>query len=69
MNKGCLVLSRRLHESVCIGDDVIITVVGINRNQVKLAISAPRETSVDRSEIRERKLAGDWTEAKPERVV
>lgn len=51
-----LVLTRRLAESIVIGDDVTITVVCITRGQVKLAISAPRDVSVDREEIRNRKM-------------
>lgn len=50
-----LVLTRRIGEVLCIGDDVTVTVVSINRGQVRLAIQAPQSVSVDREEIRKRK--------------
>lgn len=46
-----LVLSRQIGTSVCIGDDVIVTVLGSNRNQVRLGIQAPRSVPVYREEI------------------
>lgn len=46
-----LVLSRRLGETLIIGDDVKITVLGISGNQVRLGIAAPREVSVHREEV------------------
>lgn len=46
-----LVLSRRLGETLIIGDDVKITVLGISGNQVRLGISAPKEVPVHREEI------------------
>lgn len=51
-----LVLTRREGETLCIGDDVRVTVIQTQRGQVKLAIEAPREVSVDRLEVRERKM-------------
>jgi carbon storage regulator len=51
-----LILSRRRNESLHIGDDVIVTVLGIKGNQVRLGISAPRNVVVDREEIHARKL-------------
>ena len=50
-----LVLTRRPGETLCIGDDITVTVVEVNGKQVKISIEAPREVSVDRAEIRERK--------------
>lgn len=52
-----LVLTRRLGESVCIGDDVTVTVLGVEGNQVRVGINAPRNVTVDREEIAERKRA------------
>jgi carbon storage regulator len=46
-----LILSRRVGESITIGDNVVVTVVGINGNQIRLGIAAPREVRVLREEI------------------
>jgi len=49
-----LILTRRVGESVVIGDDVGVTVLGIKGNQVRLGVKAPKEISVHREEIYER---------------
>ena len=49
-----LVLTRYINESIVIGDEVIVTVVRIKDGQVRLGITAPRETPVHRSEIQDR---------------
>lgn len=49
-----LILTRRISESVIIGDDVKITVLGVKGNQVRLGIDAPKEVSVHREEIYQR---------------
>lgn len=49
-----LILTRRIGETVVIGDDVDITVLGVRGNQVRLGVKAPREVSVHREEIYER---------------
>lgn len=46
-----LVLSRKLNQSIMIGDDVEIIIVSVDRDQVKLGIKAPREIAVHRSEV------------------
>jgi carbon storage regulator len=46
-----LVLSRKLNQSIMIGDNVRIVVVSVDRDQVKLGIDAPREIAVHRSEV------------------
>jgi carbon storage regulator len=46
-----LVLSRRLNESIVIGNDVVITVLEIRGDQIRLGIDAPRSISVHRQEI------------------
>lgn len=48
-----LVLSRRLDESILIGEDIVVTVVDIRDGKVRLGITAPVEIEVDRREIRE----------------
>jgi len=49
-----LVLSRRFRESLKVGDDVKITILGIEGNTVRIGISAPRSVPVHRAEIYER---------------
>ena len=46
-----LVLTRKIDESIIIGDDIKITLVDIRGDQVKIGIEAPREISVHREEI------------------
>ena len=46
-----LILTRRIGESVIIGDDVKLTVLGVKGNQVRLGIDAPKSVSVHREEI------------------
>lgn len=46
-----LILSRRLGESLTIGDDITVTVIACSGNQIRLGISAPREIRVLREEI------------------
>ena len=49
-----LVLSRRLMESICIQDDVVVTVLSIHGDKVQLGIEAPREMPVHRREVHKR---------------
>ncbi|MDR3633667.1 MAG: carbon storage regulator CsrA [Isosphaeraceae bacterium] len=46
-----LVLSRKLGEKIVIGDKIVVTVVKIDRNQIRIGIEAPQEVSVYREEI------------------
>ena len=49
-----LILTRRVGETVVIGDDVDVTVLGVKGNQVRLGVKAPKEISVHREEIYQR---------------
>lgn len=49
-----LILTRRVGESVVIGDDVSVTVLGVKGNQVRLGVNAPRDVAVHREEIYEK---------------
>ena len=46
-----LILTRRIGETIIIGDDVNITVLGIKANQVRIGVNAPKDTAVHREEI------------------
>jgi carbon storage regulator len=46
-----LILTRRLGETLMIGDDVQVTVLGIKGNQVRIGVAAPKEVGVYREEI------------------
>jgi len=46
-----LILTRRIGETIMINDDITITVLQVNGNQVRLGINAPKEVAVHREEI------------------
>ena len=49
-----LILTRRVGETLMIGDEVTVTVLGVKGNQVRIGVNAPRDVSVHREEIYER---------------
>lgn len=49
-----LILTRRVGESLIIGDDVTVTILGVKGNQIRIGIDAPKDVSVHREEIYQR---------------
>jgi carbon storage regulator len=49
-----LILTRRVGETLVIGDEVTVTVLGVRGNQVRLGVNAPRHVTVHREEIYQR---------------
>lgn len=46
-----LILTRRVGESLMVGDDITVTVLGVKGNQVRIGVNAPRDVAVHREEI------------------
>lgn len=49
-----LILTRRIGESLVIGDDVVVNVLGLKGNQVRIGVDAPKDVAVHREEIYDR---------------
>ena len=49
-----LILTRRVGETLMIGDEVTVTVLGVKGNQIRIGVNAPKEVAVHREEIYER---------------
>ena len=66
-----LILTRRLGESVKIGDQVTVTVLGVNGSHVRLGFGAPKHIPVHREEIYDRMHKGpiDLAPAQPRKIV
>lgn len=52
-----LILTRRVGETICIGDTIKLTVLGVDGNQVRLGTQAPRDVAIHRQEIAEHLIA------------
>lgn len=60
-----LILTRRVGETLMIGDEVTVTVLGVKGNQVRIGVNAPRDVAVHREEIYERIKREQSPEASP----
>lgn len=49
-----LILSRKRNERICIGDNIVITVVQVRGDKVRVGIEAPKDVNIDREEVRRR---------------
>jgi carbon storage regulator len=59
-----LILTRRVGESLMVGDEITVTVLGVKGNQVRIGVSAPKDVAVHREEIYNR-IQSDHREEEP----
>ena len=59
-----LILTRRTGETIVIGDDIRLTVLGVSGNQVRVGVNAPRDVHVHREEVYRRLEDGDGRPAR-----
>ena len=64
-----LILTRKLDESLMVGDEITLTVLGVKGNQVRIGIDAPREVTVHREEIYKRVKDGEKSSKPKEQSV
>lgn len=60
-----LILTRRVGESLVIGENITVTVLGTKGNQVRIGIDAPKDVTVNREEIQQRILDGQKKARRP----
>ena len=59
------ILTRRVGESLMVGDEITVTVLGVKGNQVRIGVNAPRDVAVHREEIYNRIQDGDEPAEEP----
>jgi carbon storage regulator len=55
-----LILTRRIGETIMIGDQITVTVLGVKARQIRVGINAPKDVSVQREELYERVKKQRW---------
>lgn len=51
-----LILTRKVGETICIGHNITVTVLGVQQGQIRIGVTAPKNVAVDREEIAIRKV-------------
>ena len=58
-----LILTRRVDESLVIGDNVTVTILGVKGNQVRIGVDAPRDVVVHREELAQKQGRGEESQS------